>query len=83
MVNQELIAIFNKSPLTKYGLAKSTGLAETTVGRWAEGKTNIGLETMELIADELDVSITLTRRRNHARTVKKNIARKQRNKNRG
>ena len=51
---------FKSSGITAYKLSQLTGLAATTITRWAKGESEISLKTAEIIADALKCKLSCT-----------------------
>ena len=59
-LNNNLVRKFKSSGVSAYKLSKVTGLAATTITRWAKGESEISLKTAEILADALKCKITCT-----------------------
>lgn len=59
-LNHLLLKAFKRSKRSAYSLGQDTGLAATTITRWAKGESEISLKTAEILADALKCKITCT-----------------------
>ncbi len=60
-INDHILDAFRQSGVTRYRLAKETGIANTTILRWVQSENSITVGNLQAIADFLGVVITATR----------------------
>ena len=57
-----LRTIFERSGITRYQLSKDSGVSLSTINRWAEGETELGIHKVDKVADALGWKIELKRK---------------------
>ncbi len=56
-INDQILDAFRDSGITRYRLAKATGLSTTTVLRWADGDDGISVKNLQKIADYIGMEL--------------------------
>ena len=56
--NEKLIAFFKDCGMTKYAIAKKSGISMRTLYNWVDGTSSPSLENMELFANTVNVPFT-------------------------
>ena len=55
----ELKRAIQKSGMSRYALSQQTGVPESVLSRWWNGTRSLSIETIETLADALDLKVML------------------------
>lgn len=56
-VNKDLLREYRRSKMSKYRLAKLTGIGQSTIGRWVRGEVDLRISNAEKIAKALGLKV--------------------------
>jgi len=58
-MNAKLLAAYQRSDKTAYQIAQATGISNSTLSRWAQGRQSLGLDLAERIAQAIGYKLEL------------------------